>query len=163
LGKLFLFEGGVRVPMLMRWNGVLQPGTVYDQAVSSLDLFPSICSAAGINLPEHLSLDGVDLAPYIEGKQTGTPHQKLFWSNGPNRAMRMGNWKLVQSHEHVWLFDLQTDLGEKNNLSQSHPEVAEKMRQALDQWRSQMAAPAWPSKPQRRKVEIDGGIYELNI
>ncbi len=163
LGKLFLFEGGVRVPMLMRWNGVLPPGTVYDQMVSSLDLFPSICSAAGISLPEHSSLDGVDLAPYIEGKQTGTPHQKLFWSNGPNRAMRMGNWKLVQSHDHVWLFDLQTDLGEKNNLSQSHPEVVEKMRQELDHWRSQMAAPAWPSKPQRRRVEIDGGIYELNI
>ncbi|HJN08421.1 MAG: sulfatase-like hydrolase/transferase [Pirellulaceae bacterium] len=163
LGKLFLFEGGVRVPMLMRWNGVFQPGAVYDQTVSSLDLFPSICSAAGIRLPEQLSLDGVDLSPYVKGKKTGEPHHKLFWSNGPNRAMRMGNWKLVQSHDHVWLFDLGTDLGEKKNLSQSHPEVVKKMQRELDLWQAQMLAPAWPSKPKRRKVRTAGGVYELNI
>ncbi len=163
LGKLFLFEGGVRVPLLIRWKGRFQPGTVYEQTVSSLDLFPSICSAAGIQLPDQLALDGVDLVPYVEGKNKGNPHHKLFWSNGPNRAMRMGNWKLVQSHDHVWLFDLATDLGEKKNLSQSRPEIVKKMQEALDLWQAEMPAAAWPSKPNRRKVKIEGGVYELNI
>ena len=163
LGKLFLFEGGIRVPMLIRWNGHLPAGRVFDPMVSSLDLFPTICAAAGIGNVGQLALDGVDLVPFINGTRSGKPHDALFWSNGPNQAIRRGDWKLVRSKSHTWLFDVHADPGEKNNLNRSKPEVVEQLSRELDDWRSQMPAPAWPSKPQRRKIEIDGGIYELNI
>jgi arylsulfatase A-like enzyme len=163
LGKLFLFEGGVRVPMIFSCPGVLKPGTVYCEPVSSLDVFPTVCSAAGVKLPKNLMLDGVDLLPFLKGEKKSVPHDVLFWSNGPNKAVRMGSWKLVKAGEHAWLFDLQNDLGEKTNLAKKKPEVLQKLEKALEKWQSQMKPPAWPSKSNRRKMQIDGVPYELNI
>jgi len=163
LGKLFLFEGGVRVPMIVRWPGVVTPKTVFEGTTSSLDVFPTACSAAGIDLPDAVELDGVNLLPFLSGKAYGAPHETLFWSNGPNVAIRKGHWKLVKSYDNVWLFDLSQDLGEENNLAKDNPEIVEQLEKDLQQWKSQMAKPAWPSKPQRRKVPIDGMTYELNI
>jgi len=163
LGKLFLFEGGVRVPMIVRWPGVVRPKTVFEGTTSSLDIFPTVCAAAGIDLPDAMELDGVNLLPFLSGKIDGAPHETLFWSNGPNVAVRKGHWKLVKSYDNVWLFDLSQDLGEENNLAKSKPEIVEQLDKDLQQWKSQMAKPAWPSKPQRRKVPIDGMTYELNI
>ena len=75
----------------------------------------------------------------------------------------MGKWKMVKSGSHAWLFDLSKDLGESNNLAKKKPEVTEILQDALDEWLSRMAPPAWPSKPNRRKYDVDGVIYELNI
>ena len=163
LGKLFLFEGGIRVPMIVNWPGVFGPGGVYRRPVSSLDLFPTACAAAGINLPAELKLDGVDLAPYLKGANAAAPHSKLFWSNGPNQAVRFGKWKLIIAGDHKFLFDLQNDIGETTNLAEQQPEVIRKLQQALNEWKGHMKPPAWPSKPNRRKVDIDGVPYELNI
>ena len=163
LGKLFLFEGGIRVPMILHWPGVLKPGTVYHEPVSSLDVFPTVCSAAGVDLPKKLKLDGVDLLPFLKGDKKSVPHDVLFWSNGPNKAVRMGSWKLVKAGDHAWLFDLKNDLGEKTNLAKKKPEVLRKLEKALEKWQSQMKPPAWPSKSNRRKILIDGVPYELNI
>ena len=74
-----------------------------------------------------------------------------------------GDWKLVKSHQHVWLFDLSHDLSEKNNLAKSRPEIVEQLEEEHERWSSQMAKPAWPSKPNRRKVPVDGMVYEMNI
>ena len=163
LGKLFLFEGGVRVPMIVRWPAVLPAGSVFEETTSSLDVFSTVCAAAGIELPETIPQDGVNLLPFLTGERSGAPHESLFWSNGPNIAVRSGDWKLVQSHEHVWLFDLSEDLGEQNNLAPSRPHKVERLQQAYRQWRSGMKSPAWPSKPQRRKIPVDQMVYELNI
>ena len=163
LGKLFLFEGGIRVPMIVKMSGKFQADTVYDHPTSTLDLFPTICAAAGIKVPSDLNLDGVDLAPFVNGQSTGAPHETLFWSNGPNIAVRQGNWKLVRSYDNTWLFDLDNDIGESRNLANSKPEIVEQLEKAYQTWRSQMSKPAWPSKPNRRKVEVDGLIYEMNI
>jgi arylsulfatase A-like enzyme len=163
LGKLFLFEGGVRVPMIVSWPGVLAGGTVFDETSSSLDVFPTICAAAGIKLPDGLKLDGVDLLPFLLRKDSGSPHQTLFWSNGPNKAVRMGDWKMVKSGDYVWLFDLSNDLGETDNLAKSRPEVVEKLEKALQDWLNEMAPPAWPSKPNRRKYEVDDALYEVHV
>ena len=130
---------------------------------SSLDVFPTVCAVAGIDLPDTMKLDGVSLLPYISGKTAGSPHRTLFWSNGPNVAVRHDNWKLVKSYDNVWLFDLSKDLGETNNLAESKPEVVTKLEKMLQQWKSRMRKPAWPSKPNRRKVPIDGMTYEMNI
>ena len=163
LGKLFLFEGGIRVPMVIKMPGKFEPRTVYDHPASTLDLFPTICAAAGIKVPSSIKLDGVDLTPFVNGQFTGKPHETLFWSNGPNIAVRQGNWKLVKSYDNTWLFDLASDIGESKNLANSKPEIVEKLEQAYQEWRSGMSKPAWPSKPNRRKVEVDGLEYEMNI
>jgi arylsulfatase A-like enzyme len=163
LGKLFLFEGGIRVPMVFKLPGKFKPDTVYDQPTSSPDLFPTICAAAGIKVPTDINLDGVDLTPFVNGQSTGAPHESLFWSNGPSIAVRKGNWKLVKSYDNTWLFDLANDIGESKNLANSKPEIVEQLEKAYQEWRSQMSKPAWPSKPNRRKVEVDGLVYEMNI
>jgi arylsulfatase A-like enzyme len=163
LGKLFLFEGGIRVPMILNWPGTLDPGRVYRRPVSSLDVFPTICAAAGIRLPSELKLDGVDLLPFLDGKSKAAPHEALFWSNGPNTAARMGRWKLIKTRDHAWLFDLENDIGESVNLAKKKPQILQRIENALRQWQSRMKPPAWPSKPNRRRVDIDGVPYELNI
>ena len=99
----------------------------------------------------------------LNGRSTGAPHETLFWSNGPNIAVRQGNWKLVKSYDNTWLFDLANDIGESRNLAKSKPEIVEQLENAYQEWRSQMSKPAWPSKPNRRKVEVDGLVYEMNI
>lgn len=163
LGKLFLFEGGIRVPMVIKLPGKFESDSVYDQPTSTLDLFPTICAAAGIKVPAGIHLDGVDLTPFVNGHSAGAPHETLFWSNGPNIAVRQGNWKLVKSYDNTWLFDLAGDIGESKNLADSNPEIVERLEKAYQKWRSQMSKPAWPSKPNRRKVEVDGLEYEMNI
>jgi len=163
LGKLFLFEGGIRVPMVIKLPGKFPPDAIYDRPVSTLDLFPTICAAAGIQVPAGIQLDGVDLTPFINGQSTDAPHETLFWSNGPNIAVRQGNWKLVKSYGNTWLFDLASDIGESKNLADAKPETVERLEQAYRKWRSLMSKPAWPSKPNRRKFEVDGLVYEMNI
>jgi arylsulfatase A-like enzyme len=158
-----LFEGGIRVPMVIKLPGRFKPDTIYDQPTSTLDLFPTICATAGIKVSAELKLDGVDLTPFVNGQSTGTPHETLFWSNGPNIAVRQGDWKLVKSYDNTWLFDLASDIGESRNLADAKPETVEQLEQAWQEWRSQMSKPAWPSKPNRRKVEVDGLEYEMNI
>ena len=163
LGKLFLFEGGIRVPMIINLPGTFEPNSVYDQPTSTLDLFPTICGIAGIKLPAEIRLDGIDLLPFIKGKVSGSPHDTLFWSNGPNSAVRHGDWKLIKSYDNTWLFHLASDISESNNLAKSKSEIAEQLETLYHEWRSHMNEPAWPSKPNRRKVEVDGLPYEMNI
>ena len=163
LGKLFLFEGGIRVPMIIKLPGTFEPNSVYDQPASTLDLFPTICSTAGIKIPPKINLDGVDLTPFIKGKVSGLPHDTLFWSNGPNIAVHHGNWKLIKSYDNTWLFNLASDIGESSNLAKSKPEIVEQLETLYHEWRSHMNEPAWPSKPNRREVEVDGLSYEMNI
>ena len=101
--------------------------------------------------------------PYLQGEKAESPHDALFWSNGPNRAVRLGNWKMVLAGKHTFLFDLDNDIGETKNLAEQEPEVVRKLQEAIKEWQSQMKPPAWPSKPNRRIVDIDGVPYELNI
>ncbi|PHR90936.1 MAG: sulfatase, partial [Blastopirellula sp.] len=163
MGKLFLFEGGIRVPMMIRWPGVISGNQVISGTTSSLDLFPTICAAAGITLPKEIPLDGVDLISFVTGKNSASPHESLFWSNGPNKAVRHQHWKLIISGKSKWLYNLEDDMGEQKNLVESHPEKLQELETLLKNWQKQMSPPAWPSKPQRKKVIIDGGVYELNI
>ncbi len=163
LGKLFLFEGGIRVPMIIKLPGTFEPNSVYDQPTSTLDLFPTICGTAGIKLPAEIRLDGIDLSPFMRGRVSGSPHDTLFWSNGPNIAVRHGDWKLVKSYDNTWLFNLVSDIGESDNLAKSEPKIVKQLETLYHEWRSQMSEPAWPSKPNRRKVEVDGLLYEMNI
>jgi len=163
LGKMFLFEGGIRVPLVMQLPGVIPPGSEHHEMVSMLDLFPTICSLAGARLPSELALDGVDLGPALAARGSGPHHEALFWRNGPNRAVRMGNWKMIQSGDHIWLFDLANDIGEQHNLAADHPDQLRKLQQALTDWESQIPKPAWPARSNSRSQEVDGVPYRLAI
>ena len=162
LGKLFLFEGGVRVPMIVRWPGVTKENTVHDDIVSALDIFPTLCAAAGITPPEKLALDGVDLAPYLKGEKRGPTHEYFFWRNGPNKAVRKDHWKMVKAGKHTWLFDLSKDIGETKNLTHEEPKIVEDLEKALGGWESRLKPPAWPSR-RGREAKVDGVPYEIHI
>jgi arylsulfatase A-like enzyme len=160
-GKRLLFEGGIRVPLFLRWPGVTTPGARHGDAVSSLDLFPTILAAADVEPPPRLALDGQNLAPYLLGTQLGSTHEALFWRDGSNRAVRRGDWKLVQAGDFVWLFDLASDPGEHTNLAAAHPDVVDDLLDSFSSWERDVLPPAWPGAFPR-VLTIDGMPYEVH-
>jgi arylsulfatase A-like enzyme len=153
--KVTYFEGGIRVPWLMHWPGRIPAGKVYREPVVSRDLLPTFLAAAGVPAPPS---DGVDLLPFLRGAR-GRPHEALFWRAGKARAVRKGKWKLVEfGEEFTGLYDLNADVGEKEDLSRERPEVLRELRDAWAAWSRQMKPPAWP--PRYRKLTVNG--KELN-
>ena len=160
-GKLTHLEGGFRVPFAMQWPGHLEPATVSDQVISSLDLFPTAVALAGAVLPKDRPYDGVDLLPYLSGKKKGSPHEVLCWRNGTNAAVRRGNWKLFKGGDHYWLYDLSKDVGERKDLATTRPEIVEQLKRQLIKWEAQMKAPLWPCRMAGDNWEFEG--VKLNI
>ena len=165
MGKLYLFEGGIRVPFMMKWPGHIPAGAINSLPISSLDLAPTIAATAGVKNWKEIRTDGVNLTPWLTGNRADPPRQHLFWRNGPNRAVRRGQWKMIQAGSHVWLFNLQTDPGEVTNLSSKHPDIIQELQDAFDQWQQEMKAPAWPSRSNLKikHIIIDGVKYEIHV
>ena len=123
-----MYEGAIRVPFMMQWKGEIPSGQVYDRPVSSFDIFATAAAnSAGVTAPEQV--EGVDLIPYLTGKNDGTPHETLFWRQGGKTALRHGDWKLVRMGKRMvagkanWeLYDLSKDISEENNLAAAEPE-----------------------------------------
>jgi arylsulfatase A-like enzyme len=142
--KTELLEGGIRVPMLVRWPERIPSGTVFDPMVSVLDVVPTVLAAAGIAVPESRALDGVDLAPYLAGKRSEPPHAELFWRYGPIGAVRSGPYKLLRVRdEPPQLYDLRSDIGETRDLAAARPEIVRRLRDRWEQWNAQLKPPAW--------------------
>ncbi len=149
--KVTYFEGGIRVPFILRWPGRVGAGKVYRKPIVSRDILPTFLSAAGVS--HTAAFDGVNLLPFLNG--AGTPHESLFWRGGNGRAARKGKWKLVEFGDRFsQLCDLDADIGERNDVSAKHPEVAKDLRAAWKQWSDQMAKPAWP--PRYRELTVNG-------
>lgn len=128
MGKGSMYEGGLRVPFMVQWKGTLPAGKVYDKPVTSLDIYATAAANAKADAPENI--EGVDLVPYLTGKNSGRPHQTLFWRQGGKSGLRHGDWKLVRMSNNKnakWeLYDLSKDISEENDLANSNPErVAE--------------------------------------
>jgi arylsulfatase A-like enzyme len=142
-GKGWLYEGGIREPFLIRWPGVTKPGTKSDVPVISTDFYPTILDMAGLPLKKDQHLDGVSLVPLLKGA-TSIGRDALFWhyphySNQggfPGGAIRMGDWKLIERFEdgRVHLYDLQNDVGERQDLVDQYPQRVEQMRSRLHEW-----------------------------
>jgi arylsulfatase A-like enzyme len=134
------FEGGIRVPYLVQWKGRLPSGMIYDRAVSSLDILPTALAAAKVVPPADAALDGVDLFPFLTGKNTSDPHEALFWRWRAELAIRSGNWKLVRGKEiREWrLIDLSTDLKEEHDLFAQYPEKAKELLERFEKWTAQL-------------------------
>ena len=141
-GKGYLYEGGLRVPLILRWPGVTEPGTIEDTAVVSMDLAATILDAAGVRLEPDDVLDGDSLKPVIEGVAPMRapltfhyPHWAFHKDNRPGSAIRDGQYKLIHRYDDdsLELYDLATDIGETKNLSAAKPKVAARLRRELKQ------------------------------
>ena len=145
--KLTQFEGGLRVPYVAKWPGRIAAATQYRPPVSNIDIMPTVVAAAGGTMPADRVIDGVNLLPFL-GRQPATqPARPLFWRDGPYRAMRDAQWKLIVSERprKDWLFHLATDPTEKNNLAQTEPGQLEKMKTQMAAHHAHMPPPLWPS------------------
>ena len=154
--KLSLYEGGIRVPFIVRWPAHAPAGRIDRQTVlSAVDLFATLCAVADAPPPEGVALDGQDMSAALAGEPQ-TRQQPLFWEYGRNEtsfaypegrdrspplAIRDGRWKLLASADgaQVELYDLAKDRGEANNVAEEQPEVAARLLQRLLAWRE-----AWP-------------------
>lgn len=145
--KLTLFEGGVRVPYVVRWPSRLKAGTDYAQPVSSIDLLPTIAAAAGAPLPADREIDGANLLPYLSGEQAGPPHDVMFWRDGSYQMVIAHGWKLqvAERPAKTWLYHLDDDPTERANLADSNPDKVTELKALLAAHNARMAQPAWPS------------------
>lgn len=147
-----LLEGGIRVPFFVSWPGRIPARTTYDHPVIALDIAATAARAAGA--PPKSAFDGVDLLPFLSGAQPGCPHEVLYWRLGPQKAIRKGDWKLVdwrdfhskaQSGWH--LYKVAEDAGETTDLAPSHPDLVSQLARTWEQWNHTNIAPLWPGSP----------------
>lgn len=156
-GKGMLYEGGLRVPFLVRWMGTIPPGSRTTQPCIDVDLLPTVCDVAGVRLPEGQAVDGQSLVPLFKNPAAFLGRDAIFWHfpgyrDGTGRggmrvtpmgAIRAGNFKLLEFFEdgRLELYNLAEDLGEKDNLVRSLPAKAEELAAKLAAWRRALGAP----------------------
>jgi len=138
------YEGGIRVPFLMTWPGRLAAGTTEDRPVSAIDVFATTLGVAGVAMPTDRKYDSVNLMPFLTGEKSGAPHERLFWRNGGQWAIREGDWKLVRLRgQPDELYHLAQDIGEKQDLAQKQPAVAARLAAALAAWNKELIDPVF--------------------
>jgi arylsulfatase A len=158
--KRDIYEGGHHVPFVIRWPGVLKPGSVCDGLVSQVDLMATFASLAGYELPDNAALDSYDLLPFLTGKAETTPrHTHVHNTNKEHYAIRDGKWLLVNARNgyvsgvnKAWeekhgyppedklpveLYDFEKDPQQKTNLAAGHPEIVEKLQNLLTKIRKE--------------------------
>ncbi|KAA3606471.1 MAG: N-acetylgalactosamine 6-sulfate sulfatase [Planctomycetota bacterium] len=162
------WEGGIRVPCMMRWPNRFQGGQKIEAPISALDLFPTALAAARADpqswQPE---LDGINLLPFLrdqgaKARKWEFPKRPLFWRRGPAAAVRLGDWKLIRvdDQESPLLFNLAEDPGETINLASQHQDHTENLLAALQNWEQELVEPLWDTGQywrdnQRKKHRMD--------
>lgn len=166
-GKGYVYEGGLREPLIIRWPGVIEVGKTIDAPVVLTDLVPTLLEAAGINLSKTVGpLDGVSLLPLLrEGK---APQRSLYWhfpnytnqGGRPAGAIRTDNWKLIENFEDnsIELYDLAQDPSEKTDLASREPDLARKMQADLAAWRQRVGAQMLQPNPEF-KADLHHALY----
>jgi arylsulfatase A-like enzyme len=143
--KLTVWEGGIRVPALVRWPARIPRGRISNQVGITMDLTTSILAATGAVVPQGVRLEGVNLFPILEGKSP-VISRTLFWRTsvaGRNqKAVRGGDWKLVLDGTHAMVFNVRTDMSERVELANRRQDVAQKLRVLLDVWETDVDAEA---------------------
>jgi arylsulfatase A-like enzyme len=159
--KSTTFEGGIRVPFMMRWPGALPAGKTYPYRISTLDVLPTCLEAAGIAAASPVKLDGES---FLQAAKTGAPspteRRPLFWHYRDRWAVLSGEWKFVQSpgpggpraHQIVYdgdpaepaaaLFNLDRDPAEQHDVSKANPKVVERLSRLFEDWRREMQSEA---------------------
>ena len=152
------WEGGIRVPFIMRWKGQLARGRSYERPMIQLDVLPTALAAAKINVPQNAKFDGVNLLPFLTRKKSRNPHDALYWRLGGMMAIRKGDWKLVKTSEGTFrdmdpdvlsdlsaaeLYNLADDISETKNLASMHPKKVKELAVIWQRWNRELAKPAW--------------------
>ena len=140
------FEGGMRESTVIRWPGKIPAGHVNDELMTTMDLLPTFAKLAGAQIPTDRVIDGKDVWPTLIS-QAGTPHEAFFYHRGNDlTAVRCGKWKLHTSEgEPTQLYDLESDVGEKQNLIQSNPEVVQRLERYLHAFTKDIAENSRPA------------------
>ena len=165
--KGMLYEGGIREPLVVKWPGVTKPGAVCNEPVIGVDLYPTFLEMAGAKRPKDYLLDGLSIAPLLRDATASLDRAALYWHfpcylqgytsrHGPFRttpaaAIRMGDWKLIEFFEDgkLELYNLKSDLSEKNNLAQKMPAKTKELHAAMLKWRKSVKAPVPTEKNPR--------------
>src|SRR5690606_38157771 len=145
--KAQFFEGGIRVPCIVKWPGNIKSGTVNDNFLSSLEIFPTLLSAAGVPLPDSIVYDGFDMIGILKGEKE-TLRNEMFWEFRGEQAARVDHWKWVKRDGSEYLFDLSKDISETNNLIESQPNIVKLVKGKFANWKTTMdeAEPRGPFK-----------------
>jgi len=150
-----LYEGGIRIPYILRWPGHVPQGRVDHRPVTSLDLLPTALAAAGVSKAKRLSGDGVNLLPFLQEDNDARPHEELYWRVGPKAALRRGDWKLVRMPPRGrasadWeLYHLAGDIGETKDLAAAEPERLKELTARWNDLDAQMIEPLWGGRQRR--------------
>jgi len=142
-----LYEGGIRVPMTVRWPGVVEPDSVCHEPTTTADLLSTFCEMSGASLPDQ-PIDGLSLVPLLRDPVSPLPREAIFFHyphyhhSRPSGATRAGDWKLIEFFDDgsLELYNLASDLGETHNLASTQPERARTMQRQLASWREQVGA-----------------------
>ncbi|TRX60350.1 sulfatase [Carboxylicivirga sp. M1479] len=149
-------EGGIHVPFIAQWPGVIPAGTRYEQPVITLDIFPTAVELAGGELPADRTIDGVNLMPFITGQTKEVPHEALFWRLMHHGAIRKGDWKLIWFDDKApRLHNLKEDVAEQVDLSEQEPELVKELLADFLNWEKKLVAPIWIQAPQWKKHSRD--------
>ncbi len=159
-GKGTLYEGGIRVPLIVRWPGVTRAGVRCDEPVIGVDLYPTFLDVTGVAQPQEHQLDGVSLVPLLKNPQADLDREAIFWhfpcylqgrgdpGGGPFRttpagAIRLGDWKLIEWFEtgRQELYNLAEDRSESRNLAEQQPDKRRELHSAMQEWRKRVGAP----------------------
>ena len=172
--KLTHFEGGMHIPFFAKWPAKIKKGMKYDKRIHHTDIFSTILGAANIEHPKEITIDGVNLIPFLNNEKRGEPHETLYWKNVTYQAIIHDNWKLMRSKypkEKEYLYNLGKDPYEQNNLAISEPEIKSLLHEKLNTHIESMPEPSWPQsvfmpvvidKPQTKYEEGDELIYWPN-
>lgn len=124
-GKSSLYEGGLKVPFLVRWPSKIKPSSVNDHLSYFPDIMPTLAEITGADCPE---TDGLSLVPTLLGKGKQEEHKYLYWEYKDQLAVRMKQWKAYKKAERAWeLYDLSLDIEEKNNIAEAHPQIVSQL------------------------------------
>jgi arylsulfatase A-like enzyme len=157
--KRTTLEGGIRVPLVVSWPGYVKPG-MFDQPVIQLDLTATALTAAGVEVKSDSKIEGVDLLPFLSGEASGAPHDALYWRFGDQMAIRAGNFKLVRYDRNAdtqtgrrnqgvtaaKLYNLASDIGEREDLAASMPDKVQELQAKWDAWNQANVKPLWGNK-----------------
>jgi len=152
--KRSMHDGGIRVPMLVRWPGHIAAGAVSDQVWAFWDFLPTAAELAGATAPA--GIDGISVVPALLGRGTQRQHDFLYWEfheNGSKQAVRTGPWKAIrpQLGAPLELYDLRTDVGEEHNVAAQHPDVVARVEEYLKGARTESAE--FPLRPAGKKKQ----------
>jgi arylsulfatase A-like enzyme len=164
--KRFLYEGGIRVPMIVRWPGKIEPSRTSDLPWAGWDIVATLADLAGVDPPQHT--DGISVVPTLLGRPDKQKDREyLYWEHhmGKQQAVRMGQWKGVRfggTKEPIEIYDLSRDIGESNDVAEDHPEILERMKSIMKKARENSEfSKFWPLPENRQnQIKWDKWIFD---